>query len=105
MENFFRDLPVPGPDESIEVLTSAPGFRIERIVSRGHHSPEGFWFDQSDDEWVLLLAGAAAVAFDNGHVVPLAPGDWLELPAHVRHRVAWTDPSKDTIWLAVYRHA
>jgi len=103
MENFFRDVPVPGPDEAVEVLVAQPGFRIERIVSHGHHSPEGFWYDQSEHEWVLLLAGAAVVAFDNGRAVPLAPGDWLELPPHVRHRVAWTDPSTDTIWLAVHR--
>jgi cupin 2 domain-containing protein len=103
MRNILRDLPVPGPDEAMEVLASAPGFRVERIVSHGHRSPDGFWYDQDEDEWVLLLAGRAAVAFEDGSVVPLEAGDWLELPAHRRHRVAWTEPAQSTVWLAVYR--
>lgn len=102
MKNFLQDLLAPGPEEHVEVVAGAPGFRIERIVSRGHRSPDGFWYDQDEHEWVLLLAGSARVAFEDGRQVELGPGDWLELRAHTRHRVAWTDPSRDTIWVAVF---
>jgi cupin 2 domain-containing protein len=89
--------------ELIEELASRPALRIERIVSQGHVSPEGFWYDQDEDEWVLVLAGAAKLLFDDrDEPIELGPGDFLEIPAHARHRVAWTDPVRTTVWLAVY---
>ena len=102
MKNLLQDVP-PEAEESIEVLARAPGFRIERIVSHGHRSPDGFWYDQDEDEWVLLVAGAAEIAFRDGRRARMAPGDWLALPAHERHRVEWTDAAQPTIWLAVFR--
>lgn len=90
-------------EELVETLLSAPGMRLERIVSRGHASAPGFWYDQQEDEWVALLRGRARLAFDDGEdEVELAPGDHLLIPAHRRHRVAWTDPEQDTIWLALF---
>jgi cupin 2 domain-containing protein len=76
---------------------------VERIVSYGHRSPEGFWYDQTEHEWVTLLAGAAVLAFDDGRRLPLAPGDWVDLPPHRRHRVEWTAPDTATVWIAVFR--
>jgi cupin 2 domain-containing protein len=95
---------VPGalPDELVEVLARWSGGRIERIVSRGHVTPEGEWYDQPEDEFVLLVSGAARLAFEDGVTLDLAPGDWLELPAHLRHRVEWTSADTDTVWLAVF---
>jgi cupin 2 domain-containing protein len=84
------------------VLHEADGVRVERIVSRGHVSPAGFWYDQTQDEWVVLLAGAAELSFADGRRVRLAPGDHVHLPAHERHRVEWTDPAQETVWLAVH---
>ena len=101
--NLFDGIPASLPDELTEILLSRRGLRIERIVSRGHASPEGFWYDQAEDEWVLLLAGSAGLAFeDEAEARTLGPGDHLHIPAHRRHRVAWTAADTDTIWLAVF---
>jgi cupin 2 domain-containing protein len=85
-------------------LVESDGARIERIVSTGQASPAGFWYDQPDDEFVVLLAGAAALRFEEGDQrVELRPGDWLEIPAHVRHRVDRTQANPPTVWLAIHR--
>lgn len=102
MSNLFAHIPDDLPAELFETLVEHDALSIERIVSRGHATPTGQWHDQDRHEWVLLLAGAARLAFDNGREVALAPGDWLEIPAHRKHRVAWTDPQQDTVWLAVH---
>ena len=101
MQNLF----VPPGDltgEAMEVLAQAAHVRIERIVSRGHASPPGFWYDQAEHEWVALLAGQARLEFEGDEVRELAPGDCLLIPAHQRHRVAWTTPATDSVWLAVF---
>ena len=102
MNNLFGRLPSPGGDEGFETLAASPGVRIERIVSHGHTSPANGWYDQAQDEFVVLLRGAARLEFDDGAAVQLAPGDWLNIPARCRHRVAWTEPDADTVWLAVH---
>ncbi|TLS69105.1 cupin domain-containing protein [Mariprofundus erugo] len=89
--------------ELIEILASHDGMRIERIVSHGQCSPDGFWYDQDEDEWVLLLSGAAAIAFAcDESLQELKPGDYLLIPAGKRHRVAWTSPQEATVWLAIF---
>lgn len=101
--NLLRDLPAASPDEHAAVLASSPGVRVERIVSRGHASPEGFWYDQEWAEFVVLLAGAARLRFEgDDREVELRPGDWLTIPARCRHRVEWTDPTTPSVWLAVH---
>jgi len=76
---------------------------VERIVSHGHCSPDGFWYDQDENEWVILLKGSAGLRFeDQDSVLVLNPGDYLHINGHQRHRVEWTDPKQETIWLAVY---
>jgi cupin 2 domain-containing protein len=89
-------------DEEFMALAGAGGVRIERIVSRGHRSPDGFWYDQEEHEYVLLVTGAAELELDPGGRLRLEQGDWIHIPAHLRHRVLWTDPDAATIWLAVY---
>lgn len=101
MQNLFGQFPSDRRDEFVEVLLAAPGVRIERIISRGHASPEGFWYDQDQDEFVVLLKGAARLRFED-ESVEMRPGDWINIPAHRRHRVEWTTPDEPTIWLAVY---
>jgi cupin 2 domain-containing protein len=102
MGNLFSEIPGDLPEELCETLVERDAVRVERIVSRGHVTPPGTWYDQDRHEWVLLLRGAARLAFADGREVALAPGDWLEIAAHQRHRVAWTDPQQDTVWLAVH---
>ena len=102
--NLLVDLPSRPAEEQIERLVGGPGFRIERIVSTGQASPAGFWYDQPDDEFVVLLAGAARLRFEDGdRALDMTPGDWVEIPAHARHRVEWTQADPPTVWLAVHR--
>jgi cupin 2 domain-containing protein len=102
-ENLFARLPCSGADEEITALLATPNVRIERIVSTGQASPPGFWYDQDESEWVVLLTGGAGLRFDSETAVrELKPGDYLHIPAHARHRVEWTHPSEPTVWLAVH---
>jgi cupin 2 domain-containing protein len=100
--NLRAGIPAALPDELVSLLASGTGVRIERIVSRGHTSPPGFWYDQDQHELVLLVAGGARLELDGVGERALGAGDWLELPAHLRHRVVWTAPHEDTVWLAVF---
>ena len=103
IKNIFKNLPESIPEELIETISETEAVKIERIVSKGHSSPSGFWYDQDKSEYVLLLKGSAGLLFEGaGEIVELRPGDYIDIPAHVRHRVEWTDPDKETIWLAVF---
>jgi cupin 2 domain-containing protein len=99
--NLFADLPASLPDEIIETLLEAKNLRIERIVSRGHASPPGFWYDQDRQEFVVLLKGAARLRFEEGEF-EMKPGDYVNILAHRRHRVEWTTPDEPTVWLAIH---
>ena len=100
--NLLFPLPDARAAEYVAALFTRPGLRLERIVSLGQASPPGFWYDQPEGEWVLLLAGAARLRFaDQTEARLLGPGDWLDIAPHRRHRVDWTDPENPTVWLAV----
>ncbi len=100
--NFFGGIPPQLTGELVEILASDTHVRIERIVSRGHRSPDGFWYDQEQAEWVILLSGSATIVFMDGGRVALAPGDYINIPAHLKHRVEGTHGTQDTVWLAVF---
>lgn len=101
--NFAGNLPAASEHEVAEQLLAAEGVRLERIVSHGQASPPGFWYDQSEAEWVMVVAGAARLAIDGqAEELLLGPGDAVYLPAHCRHRVSWTDPDQPTVWLALF---
>ncbi len=101
--NLFHDLPADFPSELTDVLVENRFVRIERIVSTGQSSPEGFWYDQDQAEWVVVLTGEAHLLMDdNSEPVSLRPGDHLLIPAHRKHRVDWTTPQEATVWLAVF---
>lgn len=101
--DLFAGLATSSSEEEISVIANLPGARIERIVSTGQASPPGFWYDQDWTEWVFLLSGSASVQLE-GEDVPrdLRPGSYVEIPAHIRHRVEWTDVDRPTVWLAVH---
>lgn len=93
----------PVADETFETLLERPGVRIERIVSTGHTTPEGEWYDQARDEFVVLVGGAARLRIEaEAEDRVLEEGDWVFLPAHCRHRVTWTREDPPTVWLAIH---
>jgi len=101
--SLLEKVPQALPDELIEVLCSSGSVKIERIVSRGHSSPKEFWYNQETNEFVLVVQGRAGLLIDGeDDVVILEKGDYVNIGAHVKHRVAWTDPEEDTVWLAVH---
>ena len=100
--NLLADIPAVLPAELFQTLLEVGDVRIERIVSRGHSSPPGFWYDQPQSEWVLVMAGAARLVIEGGEPWELRAGSYVNIPAHTRHRVEWTDPGQPTIWLAVH---
>jgi cupin 2 domain-containing protein len=99
--NLLRDIPGELPDELLETLFKKEHLRIERIVSHGHASPPDSWYDQDQNEWVLVVQGHARLQFED-NTIELKAGDYLNIPAHKRHRVEWTTPDEPTIWLAVF---
>ena len=101
--NIFANLPARLPMEEATVIAGRTGAVVERIVSTGQASAPGFWYDQDWAEWVVVLSGAASLLIEGERAARrLGPGDYVELPAHVRHRVEWTDPDAPTVWLAVH---
>jgi len=102
-ENLLDALPADLSEELFTPLMQASGFRVERIVSHGHASPPGFWYYQDDNEWVLVIEGSATIEIEGQpEPVELQRGSYLNIPAHTRHRVAWTDPNENTVWLAIH---
>ncbi len=101
--NIFAKIPEQLPEEIFECILKKENIVIERIISNGHVTSAGQWYDQTEDEWVILLQGEATLLFEkNQRLVSLTPGDYLLIPAHTRHRVEWTLPDFNTIWLAVH---
>lgn len=100
--NIFEQIPVVLHGEVFDSLVEANGVRIERIISRGHVSPETGWYDQGKNEWVMVLRGQAVIAFPEKPSVTLREGDYITIKAHDKHRVQWTDPDRETVWLAVH---
>lgn len=102
VENLFANLPkLFGSEQSISVFEN-PLIKIQRIFSESYSSPPDFWYDQDDDEWVMVVRGNATLEFEGGELVRMQEGDYVTIPRHVRHRVQQTDPK--TIWLAVHVH-
>jgi cupin 2 domain-containing protein len=99
--NLFTDIPLELPEEFFTTLFQSGNLRIERIVSQGHTSPEGFWYDQDQNEWVLVLQGSARLRLES-EVLEMQSGDFVNIPAHQKHRVEWTTPDQRTVWLAIY---
>jgi cupin 2 domain-containing protein len=100
VENLFAHLPeLSGSEESLSLFENR-SIKIQRIVSQAYSSPPGFWYDQDQDEWVIVVRGEATLEFEGGDLVRMKEGDYVTIPRHVKHRVRQTDPN--TIWLAVH---
>lgn len=102
MLNIFDNLPSELPDEQVLDLLNQPRLRIERIVSKGHSSPQTGWYEQDEDEWVLLLKGTGHLIFVDGQELTLKQGDCLYIPVHRLHKVSHPHPDEVTIWLAIF---
>ncbi len=102
VKNFFETTSDKLPEELIEIISHNDSVKIERIISEGHSSPPGFWYDQETNEFVILLEGSAILKFENGQTINLKKGDYLTIPAHVKHRVEYTPSDRKTFWLAVH---
>ena len=102
MKNILDAIPADSADEIFESLIDNGSVRIERIISRGHASPESGWYDQQQNEWIMVIRGEANLVFDDGNSVNMREGDYLNIPAHCKHRVEWTAPDIETIWLVVH---
>lgn len=100
LKNVYDDLPQHMPKEVVQTLIRAADVRIERIISHGHASAEGFWYDQPQHEWVIVLKGAARLQFEDG-MTTMKPGNFINIPAFRKHRVDWTTPDEPTVWLGV----
>ena len=101
--NIFSNLPDFSTDKEIfETLIKDSHLKLERIISTGQTTPVGEWYDQSTDEWIILLKGNARLLFEDDTEQALSPGDYLFIPAHKKHRVSWTDPDETCVWLAVH---
>ncbi|MEL4280604.1 MULTISPECIES: cupin domain-containing protein [Shewanella] len=105
LQNFYQSLPDDLSKEVFETLAGNGKVKIERIISQGHSTPVGEWYDQSQYEWVMLLKGEAQLEFEDAQLVTLKPGDYLTLAPHQKHRVASTSSEGETLWLAVFYDA
>lgn len=99
--NIFQLPKLTEDAEVVEILLQGQKIVIERIISTGQASPEGFWYDQEEDEWVIVLQGSGKLVWEDGRGLVMNPGDWLFIPSHERHRVEWTSQDPPCIWLAV----
>ena len=101
--NIFANIPPSLPEELFEQIVQQNNILIERIVSKGHHTAQEHWYNQTVDEWVILLQGQATLLFENGQqLIELSAGDYVFIPAHTKHKVVWTLPEFNTVWLAVH---
>lgn len=102
-DNIYANIPLAIPEEICQELFQSASFKIERIISKGQATPPNFWYDQPKNEWIILLQGKAGLLFAENHrMIELKPGDYLNIPAHCRHRVEYTDMAGETIWLAIH---
>lgn len=100
--NIFESIPDNLDTEVFEDILKSSNLRIERIISKGQSSPDVGWYDQEDNEWVIVLEGKAVLEFETDGLVTLNKGDYLNIPAHSKHKVNWTDPDQITVWLAIF---
>ena len=100
--NIFESIPDNLDKEVFNTIVQSSSVKIERIISRGQCSPESGWYDQERNEWIIVLKGKALISFEGSEEVDLEVGDYVNIPAHTRHKVVWTIPTTETIWLAVH---
>jgi len=89
-------------EESFETLLESENLLMEKIITHGKLKSPGKWYDQKKDEWVMLIQGKATLEFPEDEHIELIKGDYLMIPANVKHRVLKTSKKPDCIWLALH---
>ncbi len=102
IRNIYKDLPDASSNEVFQQIFDNEFIKIERIISKGQSSPDNFWYDQMWGEWVLLIEGFAKLEFQNDGIIGMSPGDYLYIPPNKKHRIIFTTPDKETIWLTIF---
>ena len=100
--NIFANIPSEIKEELFEDIIRNEGIKIQRIVSKGHITKENEWYDQKSNEWVIVLKGEAILEFEGADEVRLKDGEYINIPARTKHRVSWTKPDEETVWLAIH---
>lgn len=102
-KNIFKNLPDSSKGEIFQDIIDNHNFKLESIVSSGQATPDGEWYDQPNDEWVLLLQGSGVLIFeDESESCRMNPGDHILISAHKKHRVEETDKNGKSIWIALH---
>ena len=101
-KNIFNQIPEFSEKEIFEDIILNNILKIERIISYPGKIEDNKWYDQDNDEWVILLKGSATLEFENNKLLQLNPGDYLFIPAHLKHKVKETNQYEPTIWLAAH---
>src|SRR5207237_8244588 len=101
VRNLLMDFKESNYEEEVDILAETGSLRIERIISTGQSTPEGDWYELEQNEWVMVVKGAARLRFEE-QTIEMKPGDFITIPAYKQHRVEWTTPFEPTIWLAVH---
>jgi cupin 2 domain-containing protein len=103
VQNFFKNEKLPlGEEEIFQTIFEASDLQIEKIISKGQVTPRGKWYDSNRSEWVVLLQGKASLVMENGRTIHLSSGDYLTIPAGLKHRVTYTSSQPVCLWLAVH---
>ncbi len=102
VKNILKNIPKSLPNELFEKILQSKNCKIERIISKGHVTPKEKWYDQNENEWIILIKGSAELLLENNKTIKMQEGDYINIPAHTKHRLEKTDPKKETIWLAVF---
>jgi cupin 2 domain-containing protein len=101
--SLLENIPTEIPQEIFQDILKTDSLRIERIISKGHATPKDDWYEQSENEWVLVIQGQAQLRFEKGQqIIQMTPGMYVDIKAGVRHKVQWTNPQVETIWLAIF---
>ena len=101
--NTFKNIPSDLTNEVFETLVQSSHCKIKRIISLGQVTPKNEYYEQNEDEFVIVLQGAATLLFlDTQKTMEMKSGDYVFIPAGVKHRVQWCDTKVQTIWLAIY---
>lgn len=99
MKNLYDDtLEKPAKGfESFQTLLEHKNIKIQKILSCDYKN--GHWYEQAEDEWVVLLQGEATLEYSDS-TQKLSSGDFIFIPRTTKHRVVHT--SKDALWLALF---